>query len=866
MSRVTPSMEQYRSVKKENPDAFIFFRMGDFYEMFDDDAVLASKELDIVLTSKNAGSEGKVPMCGVPYHAVETYIGRLIEKGYRVAICEQMEDPKKAKGLVKREVVRVVSPGTVLEDTMLPEQRHNYLATMFSKGNDWGFCYTDISTGEFNVTEFTKEGGGNIFDEVHRIQPREILVPKSLRENVGFRHRLKKVYTGLVTPVEDSEFVEKKAIETLMNHFDAEEVDGLFLPKLAMIAAGATIAFLNNSQKRDLSYIHRIRYYESKTFMMLDPSTRRNLEITSTIMTNQKKGSLLWVMDKACGVMGKRLLREWLDNPLLDLGEIRARQAAVKELFEKPMVMEELKSFLTKIHDLERLSSRIAYGNGNPREMVSLRFSLEGLPALRDILYKLKAEAFQEMAGKFDDLHDVCANIATTLIDDAPISPKEGGFVREGYSKEIDEYRYMAKSGRKMLLDIEAREREATGIKTLKLGYNRVFGYYIEVSNANKNLVPAHYIRKQTLTNGERYFTEELKEYEDKILGATDRVQQMEYEIFCKLRDYITGNAPRIQMMASFIAVVDVLRSFAVVATENDYCCPQMDDGNVIDIRNGRHPMVECLGDEPFIANDTVLDQQENRIMVITGPNMAGKSTYMRQVALIVLLAQVGSFVPAQSARIGLVDRIFTRIGASDDLVGGSSTFMVEMRETAEIMKNATEKSLVVLDEIGRGTSTFDGLAIAWACIEFLADAESAPKTLFATHYHELTNLEEEKNTLKNYAIAVEERNGDLVFLRKIDRGRADKSYGIQVAKLAGLPTRIVNQAKKILRALEKTKINEPGTTKTVQEEMALFVELTEEKEEVLNEIKNVDLDNLKPLQALSMIAEWQDLLKHSDE
>lgn len=868
MAKATPMMEQYRQIKKENPDAIIFFRMGDFYEMFDEDAVVASRELDIVLTSKNAGEEGKVPMCGVPYHAVDSYVARLIDRGFRVAICEQMEDPKLAKGLVKREVTRIVSPGTVLEEAILSEQSHSYLATMFAQKDDWGFCYTDISTGEFKATEFRQAHGDSdrVYDEICRLQPREVLVAESFYDDPCYLDPLKRIFHGLITPLPNSDFQAERAAEVLATHFETEDAQSLFLPPLAMSAAGATIAFLNRSQKRSLSYIHTIHYYESKTYMVLDPATRRNLELTATIMTNQKKGSLLGVMDKTCNVMGKRLLREWLDNPLLNLAQIQERQDAVKELFEKPFLVEELKEFLFTIHDLERLSSRIAFGNGNPREMVALRLSLQGLPTLREILYKLKADAFQKMADAFDDLHDVCANIATTLVDDPPISPKEGGFVREGYAKEIDECRSIASSGQQMLRDIEAREREATGIKSLKVGFNRVFGYYIEVSNANKSMVPDHYIRKQTLTNGERYFTEELKEYEDKILGAKDRLYQMEYDVFCRLRDYISHNAPRIQLMASFIAIVDVLRSFAVVATEHRYCCPKLDDSDAIIIENGRHPTVEQISSEAFIANDTYLDQQENRVMVITGPNMAGKSTYMRQVALIVLLAQVGAFVPASSARIGLVDRIFTRIGASDDLVGGDSTFMVEMKETAEILKYATEKSLIVLDEIGRGTSTFDGLAIAWACIEYLADASVAPKTLFATHYHELTNLENDKATLKNYAIAVEEINGELVFLRKIDRGRADKSYGIQVAKLAGMPLRIVNQAKKILRALEKTKINEPGAHKTVQEELALFKELTEEKEEVLTAIERLDLDNLKPLQALSLLAEWQDLLKHHHE
>ena len=541
------------------------------------------------------------------------------------------------------------------------------------------------------------------------------------------------------------------------------------------------------------------------------------------------------------------------------------RQAAVKELFCHPETVAELGEFLSKIQDMERLSSRIAYGSGTPRDIASLKNSIADLPSLRKILFTMKSTVFRDMTERFDDLSDLFHTIDEAINDDPPISPKEGGIVKEGFDDTIDEYRHIAKGGKQMILDIEAKEREATGIKSLKVGYNRVFGYYIEVSNANKSMVPDRYIRKQTLTNGERYFTPELKEYEDKVLGATDKLYQMEYDVFCRIRDFITRNTSRIQLTASFIAVVDVLRALAVVAVENRYCCPELDQSGVIEIKNGRHPMVEKVNEEVFIANDTLLNQTDHRIMVITGPNMAGKSTYMRQTALIILLAQIGSFVPADSAHLGIVDRIFTRIGASDDLVGGNSTFMVEMKETAEILKHATENSFIILDEIGRGTSTFDGLALAWACIEYLSDATHGPKTLFATHYHELTELENEKTNLKNYAITVQERNGDLIFLRKIMPGKADKSYGIQVAKLAGMPISIINQAKRILKMLEKHQIHiDPKTPH--EEEYTLFKELTPEKEEVLNAICSLNLDELKPVQALSLLAEWQDYLGKADE
>ena len=865
MAKETPMMQQYRQIKKDHPEAILFMRMGDFYEMFCDDAKLASAELDLVLTAKSAGSEGKIPMCGVPHHAVEGYIAKLIEKGYRVAICEQLEDPKLAKGLVKRDVIRIISPGTVLEDTLLADSQSNYLAAVYAEKNDWGFCYTDISTGEFKVTEFSGAGSEDrdrIYDEIYRVQPKEMLVSESLGGDEVFSARLKKVFTGLVTKLPDADFKRENAEQILTDHFQLESSDQLFLPEKAQIAAGATLAFLYRTQKRSLDYISRITPYQNDRYMVLDQSTRKNLELTSTIFTNQKKGSLLWVIDRTSGTMGKRLIREWLENPLLDLGEIKKRQQGVRELYEQPLLLDELKAVFSDIHDLERISSRIAYGSGTPRDIAALRDSIRHLPVFKDLLYTLSSEIFTEMAEHFDDLGDIYNVIDAAFVEQPPITTKEGGIVKPGYHAEIDEFRALAHGGKKMILEIEAKEREATGIKSLKIGYNRVFGYYIEVSNSFKNQVPEHYIRKQTLTNGERFFTQELKEYEDKVLGASDKLYQLEYDVFCKIRDFISANTARIQLISSFIAITDVLMSFAGVALENQYCCPDIDGGDVIEICGGRHPMVEKVNEETFIANDTLLDGDDNRIMVITGPNMAGKSTYMRQVALIILLAQIGSFVPAKSAHIGLTDRIFTRIGASDDLVGGNSTFMVEMRETAAILKRATARSFIILDEIGRGTSTFDGLSLAWACIEHLADAAAGPKTLFATHYHELTSLETEKANLKNYAIQVDEINGSLVFLRKISRGKADKSYGIQVAKLAGMPVSIVNKAKKILRNLEKSKLN-CGNAAEVAPEISLFREISETEKDILKQIQNLDIDNMRPLDALSLLEEWQDYLKH---
>ncbi len=601
--------------------------------------------------------------------------------------------------------------------------------------------------------------------------------------------------------------------------------------------------------------------------MFLDQSTRRNLEISQTIFTNQKKGSLLWVMDKTATSMGKRLLKEWLENPLLNLEKIQERQEAVQDLYEKPLVQNEFKDFLGQIHDLERIVGRIAYGNAGPRDIVALKESIGYLPQFRDLLRRLESSIFHNMVVHFDDLQDLYTSIDEKIADEPPISPKEGGLVKEGFSKEIDELRDISRGGKNSLLAIEAREREATGIKSLKVGYNKVFGYYIEVSNSNKALVPSHYIRKQTLANGERYFTEEIKLHEDKVLGATERLYQKEYEIFCRVRDNIAVNAARIQMMAAYIAVADVLFSFAKTALENRYVCPVLHDGDTLEIAGGRHPMVEQMGEEAFIANDTFLDAENHRIAVITGPNMAGKSTYMRQVALIILMAQIGSFVPAQSAKIGLTDRIFTRIGASDDLVGGNSTFMVEMTETADILRAASAKSFIILDEIGRGTSTFDGLSIAWAVIAHLAAGELGPKTLFATHYHELTCLEEEMEHIRNYAISVREYNGDLIFLRKIAPGKANKSYGIQVAKLAGLPIGIINQARTILKSLEKNQLHLDKNKNKAAEMPALFKEISENQEEILEEIENLNIDELAPIKALSLLAEWQDrIIKENNE
>ncbi len=865
MAKETPMMKQYRKIKGEHPEAILFFRMGDFYEMFCDDAVSASEVLDLVLTKKNAGIDGQIPMCGVPYHAAENYIAKLIANGFRVAICEQLEDPKTAKGLVKRDVIRIISPGTVLESSLLSESKGNYLAALFMAEDRWGFSYTDISTGVFKTTEVQINGtdGENIFDEIYRISPSELIIDHDFCGNNSLYQQLKRAYSGLITEAENEDFDREETEKVLCDHFKVENSEELFIPDAARRAAGAILRFLYRTQKRSLDYLVKLDYYKIDRYMVLDQATRKNLELTSTIFTNQKRGSLLWILDKAKGSMGKRLIREWLENPLLDVHEIHKRQSGVKEMYEQPLLMNHIRSILTNIHDLERLISRIAYGNGTPRDVAALRDSLRELPALKQELFKTKSDIFTEIESVFDDLKDVCDAIDEAFVDDPPVTSKEGGIIREGYNKQVDEYRELSGNGHRLILDLEAKEREATGIKNLRIRYNRVFGYFIEVSNSFKDKVPEHYIRKQTLTTGERFYTPELKEYEEKVLNARENLYGLEYDLFCGIRNMITDNTARIQLTASLVAVCDALISFAVVAQENQYCCPVVDESDVIEITGGRHPMVEKVNSEVFVANDTSLNIDDRRIMVITGPNMAGKSTYMRQVALIILLAQIGSFVPADSARIGITDRIFTRIGASDDLVGGNSTFMVEMRETAMILKRATAKSFVILDEIGRGTSTFDGLSLAKACIEYLSDADNAPKTLFATHYHELTALEQEKNNLKNYAIRVDEINGNLVFLRKITPGKADKSYGIQVARLAGMPVSIINNAKKILRSLEKSKLNTDIISYDDQNETTLFKETTPEEEEVLNHIRKLDINVLRPLDALKLLEEWQDYLKH---
>ncbi|MBQ3111634.1 MAG: DNA mismatch repair protein MutS [Firmicutes bacterium] len=865
MNIVTPMMRQYQAVKEQYSDCLLFFRMGDFYEMFGDDAVAASRELEIVLTARDAGGGQKMPMCGVPYHAVDGYLAKLIAKGFKVAICEQVEDPKTAKGLVKRDVIRVVTPGTVVESALLDETTANYLAAVWpdKNGTAFGLAYTDISTGKFLACEF---GGAaareKLADELSRIRPAELLLPQELKGDELFSLRLLGNAVGSVSAIYDEGFVRNNATDLLKIHFSVASLAaiGMDSAPLAVSAAAAILDFLQQTQKRALRYIDNIQLYQGGDFMLLDASTCRNLELCQTIIGGRRKGSLLWVCDKTLTAMGARLLREWLEKPLLSAESINMRLDAVQELIDKEDNAAALRDQLRDVYDLQRLCGRVSYGTATPRDLAALRASLAKLPQIFSLLSRFTGASYARFIDDFDMLEDVYANLADVLAEEPPISAKDTGIIRPGHNAEIDELRTLTTGNKNWLLQLEIDEKEKTGIRNLKVGYNKVFGYYIEVSKAQTNLVPDNYIRKQTLVNGERYITPELKEMEDKILSAAERLASREYELFTRLREQTAAMAPRIRATADILAQIDVLQSLAKVAQENNYCRPLVDDSAVIEIKDGRHPMVEkIIGMENYVPNDTYLDRDSQQLMLITGPNMAGKSTYMRQVALCVLMARIGSFVPASSAHIGRVDRIFTRVGASDDLTGGQSTFMVEMTETANILRYAGPDSLVILDEIGRGTSTFDGMSIAWAVAEYLMKEEHAAKTLFATHYHELTSLAEDNPRIKNFYVAVKESNGRIAFLRKILPGGVDRSYGIQVAALAGLPQSVLKRAGEILRHLEAEKHLSSAPAAPMSAEPLVQLHPLIEK------IATLDVCSLTPLQALNLLQQWQDQLKEEE-
>lgn len=871
-------MQHYLKTKEEYKDCILFYRLGDFYEMFFDDALTVTKELEITLTGKDCGLEERAPMCGVPFHAAENYINRLIAKGYKVAICEQMEDPKTAKGMVKREVVRVVTPGTNLNATGIDDAKNNYLMSIVYMENHFGICIADVSTGECYVTEVDK--GRKLVDEINKYTPSEIICNQALMVSGIDVDDLKNRMNIAVYPLDSWYFDDELCHKTLMEHFHVMSIEGLGLGdyETSILAAGALFIYLKETQKSNLEHMSRITPYVTDHFMLIDSSSRRNLELVETLREKQKRGSLLWVLDKTKTAMGARKMRSFVEQPLVDVEEIEKRQDAIEELNNKPMIRDEIREYLQPVYDLERLISRISYHSANPRDLLAFRSSLEMLPHIRLLLKECSGSALQEIYEDMDALEDLCELITAAIVDDPPLAMKEGGIIRDGYNQDVDNYRNAKTEGKNWLADLETEEREKTGIRNLRIKYNKVFGYYLEVTNSFKEMVPDYYTRKQTLTNAERYITPKLKELEDMILGAEDKLYSLEYVLFAQVRDKVAAEVERIQKTARAVARLDVFASLSLVASRNNYVRPTVNSRGVIDIRGGRHPVVEkMIPNDMFIANDVKLDNGENRIAVITGPNMAGKSTYMRQVALIVLMAQIGSFVPAQKAKIGIVDRIFTRVGASDDLASGQSTFMVEMTEVANILRNATKNSLLILDEIGRGTSTFDGLSIAWAVIEHIASPKIlGAKTLFATHYHELTELEGKIPGVNNYCIAVKERGDDIVFLRKIVKGGADKSYGIQVAKLAGVPDSVIDRAKELVEELVDADITErvrdlaavPKTKKKAVhydevdlEQMSLFD--TVKDDDILQELKDIDVGNLTPIDALNTIYRLQNKLKN---
>jgi len=877
MTNLTPLMQQYMQIKEQYKDCILFYRLGDFYEMFFEDAKICSKELDIALTGKSIGNEERAPMCGVPYHAADNYLSKLIARGYRVAICEQVEDPKTAKGLVKRDVVRIVSPGTNLNTQVLDETKNNYLMSVVHTTNIYGISVADITTGDYYVTEI--DDIRKLMDEIYKWSPSEIICNDSFLVSGIDITALKTAYNIAISPLEPWYFDDALCVRALMEHFDVGSLDGIGLKDytIGTIAAGSIMLFLTETQKTALSHITKLTPYTYDKFMLLDSSTVRNLELTETIRDKQKRGSLLWVLDKTKTAMGARLLRSYLEQPLVDYEMITQRLAAVKSLKENMITREEIREYLGSIYDLERLMGKISYKSANPRDLIAFKTSLEMLPHIKFLIQHIDSKLIKDIYNEIDDLSDIYELINSSIEDEPPINVKEGGIIREGYNKEVDRLRKAKTEGKDWLIELENREREATGIKNLRIKYNRVFGYYLEVTNSYQNLVPKDWTRKQTLANAERYTTDKLKELEDIILGAEDKLFSLEYDLFCEIRDQIGLEVKRIQQTAKAIAKLDVFASLALVAERNNYVCPNINTEGRIVIKNGRHAVVEkTITNDMFVANDTLLDNDANRVSIITGPNMAGKSTYMRQTALIVLMAQIGSFVPADSADIGIVDRIFTRVGASDDLAGGQSTFMVEMTEVANILRNATKNSLLILDEIGRGTSTFDGLSIAWSVIEHISNNSMlGAKTLFATHYHELSELEGKLEGVNNYRIAVKEQGDDIIFLRKIVKGSADKSYGIQVAKLAGVPASVLKRANQIAEKLSNNDIAlraKDISTGVENNSKDMFYDTTHVEqlslfslsgnEDIITEIREMDIARLTPLDAINKLYQLQKKIK----
>ena len=881
MAKLSPMMVEYKKTKEQYPDCILFYRLGDFYEMFFEDAVTVSRELSLTLTGKECGLEERAPMCGVPYHAVESYLTKLVQKGYKVAIAEQMEDPKLAKGLVRREVIRVVTPGTLTSSQALDETKNNYLMGIVYLGDCFGIASCDITTGDFFVTEVQSER--ELLDELAHFTPSEIVCNQAFFMSGIDMDELKNRCQAYVSALDPRFFSDDGCRRILKEHYRVASLDGLGLGDCptGVIAAGAVMQYMYETQKSDLSHITSITPYSTGQYMVLDVSTRRNLELLETLREKQKRGTLLWVLDKTRTAMGARLLRSFIEQPLIRKEAILDRQNGVEELNLNYISREEIREYLNSIYDLERLIGRISYKTANARDLLSFKSSLDMLPYIRDLLREFTSPVLAQICEDLDPLEDLRDLIASAIVDEPPLSVREGNMIREGFNGEADRLRNAKTEGKTWLAELEARERDKTGIKNLKIKFNKVFGYYFEVTNSFKDLVPEYFVRKQTLVNAERFTTPELKELEDVILGAEDKLVSLEYDLFCQVRDQVASQVVRIQKTAKAIASIDVFTSLSLVATRNNYVKPKINEKGVIQIKNGRHPVVELmLRDDLFVANDTCLDNGKNRISIITGPNMAGKSTYMRQTALIVLMAQIGSFVPADEANIGICDRIFTRVGASDDLASGQSTFMVEMTEVANILRNATKNSLLILDEIGRGTSTFDGLAIAWAVVEYICNTKVlGAKTLFATHYHELTELEGTLSGVNNYCIAVKEQGDDIVFLRKIVKGGADKSYGIQVAKLAGVPEPVIRRAKELVeelasaditaRAKEIAEMNAaPGGHKPVPKpddvelaQLTLFDTVRED--DIIKEIGEMELGTMTPIDALNTLYRLQTRLKN---
>ncbi len=867
MAELTPMMKQYFEIKKQYPDCILFYRLGDFYEMFFEDALTASKILEIALTGKNCGQEERAPMCGVPYHACDTYLNKLVENGYKVGICEQVEDPKLVKGLVKREVIRIVTPGTNISPQNLDEGKNNYLMAIYANDGVYGIATIDITTGDFLTTEIISLA--KTLDEINKFSPAEIICNKEfLKEDFDTEYYREQLNIS-INSVQKYYFTEDNCKNIIYSHFHVKSLEGLGLSdmKSAVVACGAALTYLQETQKNNLAHLLHITPYITDQFMLLDSSTRRNLELTSTLRDKNKRGSLLWVLDKTKTAMGARLLRSYIEQPLMDKASLILRYDTIDALNDQMMLREELREYLGSIYDLERLISRVSYKTANPRDLIAFRNSMEMLPHIKNVIKDLENGYFPEIKDEFDTLTDLYELIERAIVEEPPLAIKEGGIIKDGFSDKLDVLKRAKTEGKQWLAEYEAKERESTGIKNLRIKYNKVFGYYLEVTNSYKDLVPDYYIRKQTLSNAERYTTEELNNIANTITGAQDKLYSMEYELFVSVRDSLAAAMERVQKTAHLIARLDVYASLAYVADHNHYVRPELNEDGIINIKDGRHPVVEkMIPNDSFIVNDTYLDSKDHRISIITGPNMAGKSTYMRQTALIVLMAQAGSFVPASSASISIADRIFTRVGASDDLASGHSTFMVEMSEVANILRNATEKSLLILDEIGRGTSTFDGLSIAWAVVEYIANRKLlGAKALFATHYHELTELEGRLDGVNNYCIAVKEEGNEIVFLRKIRKGGTDKSYGIQVARLAGVPEPVLKRAREISAQLSDNyladKVSEITISKSLQhmdkeEERQISLFDFAGPNPVIERIKALDIDNMTPMQALKTLSE----------